>query len=346
MPSPISTHLTVPLTAIAHDWARHFATEQANPQKGKRVYLNTLAVWAVHRYLNWLQIDTDLERSDSWNLRLNTLLDIADLVLPTLGQLECRPVLPHETEIHMPPEVKGNRIGYVAVQLDELLHEGQLLGFITQGAIADETEIVSLSDLQPLDHLLDYVSHLEAGAAVTSSGQETMTSLTQLGGWLQNQYEIGWQSLEALFDNRTPVLAFRGAAVRRAKRLELQQLPQIQSTDWQTDQRADPLAFQQVDFTAETTTQRLSTLAFVVSLTPETPEQICVHLQVCNLGERAELPPQLRLQVLTATGEVFREVVSRENDTFLQYEFTGQLGEEFSVEVALGDARIRELFVI
>ncbi|MBD2459753.1 DUF1822 family protein [Oscillatoria sp. FACHB-1407] len=343
MHSTASPHLTVPLTAIAHDWAQHFAAEQANPQKGKRVYLNTLAVWAVHRYLNWLQIDNDLQRSDSWDLRYNTLLDIADLVLPSVGRLECRPVLPNETEVVVPPEVRGDRIGYVAVQLDESLHEGQLLGFLAPEAIADEAEAVALEALQPLDHLLDQVSDLEARAVTPASGQENLTFLTHLGGWLRDQYEIGWQSLEALLGHRTPALAYRGVAVRRAKRLELQDNRSLYDRHLQTSSAQISDGNQQTDTNLQ---QRLSNLAFVVSLTPETTQQMCIHLHVCSIGERAELPSQLRMQVLTETGEVFREVVSQENDTFLQYEFTGQPGEQFSVEVALGDARIRELFVI
>lgn len=328
-------HLTVPLTAIAHDWARQFAVEQANPQKGKQIYLNTLAVWAVYRYLNWLQVDTDLERSDSWNPRLNALLDIADLVLPAVGRLECRPVLPHETEVVLPPEARDDRIGYVAVQLDESLIEGQLLGFISSRAIADDTETFSVAALQSLDQLVEVVGDLKSNALAPQSGQETVTSLTHLGHWLQHQFGIGWQSVEALLGNRTSGLAFRGVAVRRAKRLEFQHpedFTRLQSPSPETE----PISQR----------DRLASLAFVVSLKPESPEQIYIHLQICNLGEWAELPPHLRLRVLTETGEVFREIKTQEQDTFMQYEFTGRPGEQFSVEITLEDAYIRETFMI
>ena len=52
----------------AHAIARRFAVKQATPQKGKQTYLNTLAVYAVHNYLKWLQIESDLSSSDSWHL--------------------------------------------------------------------------------------------------------------------------------------------------------------------------------------------------------------------------------------------------------------------------------------
>ncbi len=50
--------ITVPLGIEAHRKAQQFAAEQATPQKRKRVYLNTLAVYAVHNFLNWLKIET------------------------------------------------------------------------------------------------------------------------------------------------------------------------------------------------------------------------------------------------------------------------------------------------
>ena len=55
-----SQYLTVPLGSAAHHWAEQFAAEQATPQKGKQVYLNTLAVLSVQNYLKWQQIETAL----------------------------------------------------------------------------------------------------------------------------------------------------------------------------------------------------------------------------------------------------------------------------------------------
>jgi hypothetical protein len=41
--------LTVPLELKAHELARQLAAVQSTVQKGKRVYLNALAVYAVYR---------------------------------------------------------------------------------------------------------------------------------------------------------------------------------------------------------------------------------------------------------------------------------------------------------
>ncbi|NJL51498.1 MAG: DUF1822 family protein, partial [Hydrococcus sp. SU_1_0] len=63
----------MPLTLKAHQIANQFRQQQVNTQKGKQVYLNTLAVQVVSDYLNWFAIKTDLEASDSWNPVIQSL---------------------------------------------------------------------------------------------------------------------------------------------------------------------------------------------------------------------------------------------------------------------------------
>ena len=89
--------LFVPLGTEAHRIARQFAVEQSTPQKGKRVYLNTLAVYAIHTYLKWLGIETDLNLSQSWEPTLTDAFDATDLFITPIEKLECRPVLPEQT---------------------------------------------------------------------------------------------------------------------------------------------------------------------------------------------------------------------------------------------------------
>ena len=62
-----STNIKVSLSPYAHSYAAQFAAEQTTPRKGKHVYLNTLAVYAVNNYLKWLNIPSNLAQSDCWN---------------------------------------------------------------------------------------------------------------------------------------------------------------------------------------------------------------------------------------------------------------------------------------
>jgi hypothetical protein len=145
--------------------ARQLAAVQSTVQKGKRVYLNALAVYAVHSYLKWLQIETDLHPSDSFNPAKTALANVADLVIPGIGSLECGPVLPGETTILLPEEVIENRIGYVGVQFSDRLDSVQLLGFAPSLDSSNPPQQIAVAELMPIDTLIEQITRLEEALA-------------------------------------------------------------------------------------------------------------------------------------------------------------------------------------
>jgi hypothetical protein len=157
--------LTVPLELKAHELARQLAAVQSTVQKGKRVYLNALAVYAVYSYLKWLQIETDFNSSDSFNPAKTVLANVADLLITGIGSLECRPVLPGETSIFLPEEVIENRIGYVGVQFSERLDSVQLLGFAPSLDSLNPPQQLAVAELMPIDALIEQISRLEEAIA-------------------------------------------------------------------------------------------------------------------------------------------------------------------------------------
>ncbi|MEG5036988.1 DUF1822 family protein [Microcoleus sp. AT3-D2] len=157
--------LTVPLELKAHEMARQLAAVQSTVQKGKRVYLNALAVYAVHSYFKWLQIETDFNSSDSFNPAKTALANVADLVIPGIGSLECRPVLPGETTIFLPEEVIENRIGYVGVQFSDRLDSVQLLGFAPSLDSSNPPQQIAVAELMPIDNLIEQITRLEEAIA-------------------------------------------------------------------------------------------------------------------------------------------------------------------------------------
>ncbi|MEG3880026.1 DUF1822 family protein [Microcoleus sp. herbarium7] len=157
--------LTVPLELKAHEMARQLAAVQSTVQKGKRVYLNALAVYAVHSYLKWLQIETDFNSSDSFNPAKTALANVADLVITGIGSLECRPVLPGETAIFLPDEVIENRIGYVGVQFSDRLDSVQLLGFAPISNSSNPPKQLAVAELMPIDTLIEQITRLEEAIA-------------------------------------------------------------------------------------------------------------------------------------------------------------------------------------
>ncbi|MCP2730185.1 DUF1822 family protein, partial [Limnofasciculus baicalensis] len=309
-------NLTIPLNSSIHDMARQFAAQQLTPEKGMGVYLNTLSVWAVHRYLKWLQIESEPSNSDSWHPGLRALFDVADLVVPNLGKLECRPILSGETRLTLPPEVTKDRIGYIVIQFCDRLQEAQLLGFAPPLA-ANSLDELKITDLQPLDTLFDVLETLESNLVVTP--EKTPVDLSK---WWQNIFDRGWQAVEELLPPQTIGLAYRNMEVRRAKLIEL------------------------------VTNKNIHQLTLIFTLKLENPEELGIHLLLLPFGKENQLPPQsplppeTNLMVLTESGEVFREITAKEKDTFIQYEFTGQPGEGFSIKIGLGEASITEAFII
>jgi|JI9StandDraft_1071089.scaffolds.fasta_scaffold00953_14 Protein of unknown function (DUF1822) len=172
MKSTDNLYLTIQLTQKAHHDAHKFASKQANSQKVKQVYLNTLAVYAVEDFLKWLGIETDVNAGDSWHSVVRSFQNVADLVIPNLGKLECRPVLPGQTVISLPPEVTEDRIAYIGVQFQEQLNEVQLLGFYPTIDPQSPPEAIEITSLQPIETLIDYIDRLESAHFLLQGDEE------------------------------------------------------------------------------------------------------------------------------------------------------------------------------
>ncbi|QSJ16067.1 DUF1822 family protein [Nostoc sp. UHCC 0702] len=214
--SNTQTHiLSVPLPGNAHRYAEEFAAEQDTPEKGKQVYLNTLAVYAVHSYLKWLNVETALNQGDSWHRGLRAIFDVADLVLPRVGKLECRPVLPGETEMILPLSVTQDRIGYVAVQFNQQLDFVELLGFSPFVANAQSPQILQIAQLQSLDVIVEIIHR--------------RTLLVNLRQWVAGIFDQDWQPPELVlasnFKSSTtitrPTMNSYSNSISRAKVIDL-----------------------------------------------------------------------------------------------------------------------------
>jgi hypothetical protein len=185
-----SLSFSIPLTRLAHQEAQQLYQGQKNPKKAKAIYLNCLAVYAVDYYLNCLAISTNKSK-DSHKLKIyQTLANMATLEIINHGKIECRPVLPDKQSCYIPAETWQDRIGYVAVQLNQSLTEAQLIGFLE----TVNTEDVELSTFQSLDKLWEKLSP---------------SPLTCLGQWLQEKIEQEWQELSNLMNPQIYEVAVR-----------------------------------------------------------------------------------------------------------------------------------------
>jgi hypothetical protein len=312
--------LPLPITQMARRTAEQFASQQPTPQKAEQVRLNTLAVWAVNDYLQTIGIPTDLSQSDSWNPIVRLCADVADLAVTGIGRLECRPLKASASSCYVPPEVWSDRIAYVAVQIDESSLEATVLGF----AQTAQQEELPLHQLQPIDDLID---HLHPSVPVAATGT---TPRIQLSQWLASAFETGWQAVEELLAPTQPDLAFSFRSAESA--LLERELPEAGVRRAKLINLGVELAGYPV--------------VLVVELIPETEQRRNILLQVHPSGDRVYLPPHLQLTVLDEAGLIFLEAEARSADNYIQLQFRGLPGEQFSVRVALGDTSVAEDFVI
>lgn len=161
--------ITIPLGTTAHKHARQFAQVQANEEKATQVYQQILTIYAAHCYLQYLDIDSDLDQSEGWNLAIATLrqtqgialANSASLHLPKFGDLECQLVQPGDTSINLPDHAKEDKIGLLVLRSPNIevtkIEEMEVIGFVSD---LDRLPI-AIEQLPPTGELLDRLELLQ-----------------------------------------------------------------------------------------------------------------------------------------------------------------------------------------
>ena len=344
--------VTVSLALAAHSQAQRFRQQHSQPAKAKQVYLNTLAVYAVKTYLERTGFEVDLAAGQSWDVAQQTLLDVADLSVHGHGVVECRPVLPQQTVMQVPPEVwsapptdaqalqEVQRQGYVAVLLDASLKSATLLGFMEQ---VDQSE-VALTDLSPLDDLMPHLLKSSVSVPQGAASQvEIEPSIQDDGGptrlkqWLidlQDTVETGWRQVEqwlVLPDASEAQLAwgFRSDS------------PSTEASDGQ------PVMIRSKSVTLGSSSNPVDVALTVgiVGYSERTSQDTEIWVQVTPTLPTSVLPPHLVLMVLDNTGEAVMQAQSRSTEA-MQLRFGVDPGELFSLQLTLDDVSMTESFVL
>ncbi|MBE9101114.1 DUF1822 family protein [Vacuolonema iberomarrocanum] len=303
---------TVTLSLAAHQQAERLRQQHNDPRRAKQVYLNALAVYAVGFYLECLGIQTLSSLTPD-----HLLMDSASLTVPACGILECRPVLPNETELSVPAEVWSDRIGYVAVQLSESLREAAILGFVPTVA----AERIPLTELRSLDELPRYLHDRQTPASAPIN----------LGEWLQGVADAAWRTvdefLDPLLNPPQPAFGFRG-----------DRLPSAEA-----DEPTEPLIRRGKNVALRTESDTLP-LVLLMGLLPRSTQDVDIWVQL-EATEQRQLPPTLQLRVLDDTGTEVMYAQARSTEA-MQLQFTAAAGEQFGVQIRLEDQTITETFIV
>ncbi|MDJ0735796.1 MAG: DUF1822 family protein [Nostocaceae cyanobacterium] len=154
---------------------------------------------------------------------------------------------------------------------------------------------------------------------------QSATEQVNLSDWLEGIYESSWKTIETFFGTNAQNLAsnFRSsfglasASVKRAKLID----PEMQLESQK--------------------------LVLLVALIPEANQEVSIRVQLHPASGEIYLPANIKLVLLTESGEIIEEVQSREQDNYVQLpRFDGEAGECFTIQVAVNDWKITENFVI
>jgi hypothetical protein len=375
--------LPMPITQKAIRLAWQFASEHQHPQKVEQIYLNTLAVLVVGSYLKMLDIETDLTQCDSWNPVIRLFENVADLYIKGLGKIECLPIknihqnakngnadsstnLPETC--HVPTEAREERIGYIVVEIDEEAKEARLLGF---SPTAETGELV-LKDLHSLDDFLIHLENIYESKVdlrrwlenVFTSNWQSVASIfnpqpetepteienpvkSNLGDWLKNAAETGWQKIEEgkqsledlIFPDDNPSFVFRGGGHSR-----VESESHISQSSVNRFPEADVTRAKLIDLGMRL--GRIS-VALLVAIAEEDDRTFRVQVRLYPaMGERY-LPTNIKLSLISDTGEHLTDAQSRIQDKCIVLDdLEVERDESFSIRVALDDFTITESFVV
>lgn len=300
---------TIPLSFEAHSIAQNLVSGISEQEKRTSVYLNSLAVYAVNNYLMCMGFETNLVGSDSHNSLAIKLMNVADLIVKNVGIIECIPVSSKAEVVNIPPEVWEDRIGYVIVQLNDSLKSAKILGFTPQAAVE-----FSLSQLRSLESFLTLLTELEV---VESTQTETKSDIVNFRQWLDGVVDASWQKIDELLKPQQLGLAFKNEmSVTRGQKIDL------------------GMCLEEIS------------VALVMKVMSEyESEEVDVLTQVYPIG-KITLPQGVKIIISDETGGIALEVVSREDDNWIQSEFTAESGERFNITVAYGDSEVTKTFEV
>ncbi|MGB2925456.1 MAG: DUF1822 family protein [Limnothrix sp.] len=126
-----NTTITIDIKSQWITTAKVFAAEQHHTDKQKQIFSQTLAVYGLHEYLAWGEIESSLEESYSWHPQTRVLIAWADLYLPNYGRLLCA-LDQQGISIELPEILPLNCLGCVVVSIAKDLETLELKGFVSQ----------------------------------------------------------------------------------------------------------------------------------------------------------------------------------------------------------------------
>ncbi|PZV07712.1 MAG: hypothetical protein DCF22_21575 [Leptolyngbya sp.] len=153
--------------------------------------------------------------------------------------------------------------------------------------------------------------------------EQARSAVVRLSDWLQGQFAVTWQAVDAMILPTQVAPAWRNIdeaeiapeyAINRVKVLELGESGE-------------------------------SEIALLIGMTPINNTQVNLGLSICPVGENTTFLQEVQVRLLDGDGAEVGQARATITET-IQFQFSGQVGEQFRVEVAMGDRTLTEPFEI
>lgn len=311
-----------------------------------QLYLNALALLGFEQWLQKRASSHFIDRTQCinqigavYNLKINEFklnLIVKEHVLDEIAEISKEAVKQPDVAAHFTVLLEVSE-EQQRLMIRGFLRYDRLMNYCSQASDNPQNDYyqITLSAFDPEpNHLLLYCDFLEPAsiplpvistehsATPDAISETTLTSFQetriQLRQWLQGIFAAEWHAIDGLFRPEVHLASSLRNQIEGAKRGKL------------------------IDIGMEFQGQRA---VLLVNVTEEADKKLSVLVQLHPTGEERYLLPQLKLTLLSQTGEKLQEVRSRTQDNYIQLKsFKGQSGIHFSIVVSLGDLCLRENF--
>lgn len=185
----------------------------------------------------------------------------------------------------------------------------------------------------PIQHVRLVPARPEATSVVTRSNEIVPQVLQRV----YNSLESGWQAVESLLDIEQQKLAhgWRSAEQLQAKDMEIPKASMAIPAEG--FMRGIDLDLLEID----------QQVALIVALMPgNLPQEIDILVEVRPKQGQTTLPPNLQLMVIDYKGATVLSAQAAKADPRITFALTGNIGEPFSVKLALNDFSYMQEFPI
>ncbi|MDB9374887.1 DUF1822 family protein [Nodularia sphaerocarpa] len=296
--------------------AKAYASQYFTQEAQKRSYLNTLALLVANGYLRLLGFETNLSKLERWNALYRLWSEGNELELSGLGNLECCVITPGQETVILPPETSfpaetwsdGQR---PIIGDSKALLQADRIGYLF-------VEIPSSEHNAKLVGFLPACEITDAEIAIAD-----LQSMDDLIDYLVPAEKVQTNDLTREFAERK-ITYLRNW------------LNNIYTADWQPSMR---------DLRGATCKKKLNLAGqiFELQLSISQSEDELMLVRVIVQGENAYLPGGMQVSVPDES-EIYTETVNEVAD-LISIPLELLSGEEFWVELRLGEDSIREYFI-